>query len=490
MTPRTSITDDDKTTVLLHGLRKHHLNVFRTILDVLEQSHDELTYEDTCKRLMPTARRAEAEAVHSEAKESGFYTSNHVPCRQHVQGKCFRANCKFFHDPKLPGPVPCSFCKQPGHHEDRCFKKQKEDKKAGVGKFIRKNEDNTGNTKDKALKAAERKIKYLNKKLSANKEEKAQLANDTNSSEYAFSAVSEAPAVAVCQCSVVTKVLQCLLLLITFFSSAVEIGSHLLSLSATLVADKINSRNSKSFKPTKSSRSSRRKWYSSSRNSKSSSRMCGGRSSKFHKSKFNESKSSKKTKTAIFEQDSNNNLKDYAFLSVLPPPPDKSELCVLYIVFMFAVNLLIQWVMPETYAFTETLVNCAVLSGGATLLYSLVTFCCCANEDATAMVATKVAGEGSHLTTIVDSGATSHLFACKENFIQSTLKTQVTEIQVAGGRVIKSTHKGDVKLTTTLLNGERRTILLKDALLVPSLTHNLVSLRRMDNAAYTAQINW
>ena len=57
-----------------------------------------------------------------------------------------------------------------------------------------------------------------------------------------------------------------------------------------------------------------------------------------------------------------------------------------------------------------------------------------------------------------------------------------------GGKAIKSTHKGAVKLITTLLNGEKRTLLLKDALLVPSLTHNLVSLRRMDNAAYTAQL--
>ena len=37
MTPRKTITDDDKTTVLLHGIRKHHGGVFRTILDVIEQ---------------------------------------------------------------------------------------------------------------------------------------------------------------------------------------------------------------------------------------------------------------------------------------------------------------------------------------------------------------------------------------------------------------------------------------------------------------------
>ena len=75
MTPRQTITDDDKTTVLLHGLRKHHGGVFRTILDVIEQSPDELTFEETCKRILPTARRAEAEAINSEVKEAG-----RVPC--------------------------------------------------------------------------------------------------------------------------------------------------------------------------------------------------------------------------------------------------------------------------------------------------------------------------------------------------------------------------------------------------------------------------
>ena len=489
MTPRTSITDDDKTTVLLHGLRKHHLEVFRTILDVLEQSPEELTFDDTCKRLMPTARRAEAEAVHSEAKESGFYTSSHVPCREYAVGKCFRLNCKYFHDPKLPKPPPCSFCDQPGHHVDKCWTKKKQEKKDNNnGKFIRHNEDNKNKNKDKALKAATRKIKYLSKKLSANTEEKAQVATDAPPTEYAFSAVSGPSADQSCQCSVLTKCLQSLLLLFTFFSSVVGIVSHLLSLSTTLVADRINSRNLKSPKATKPSRSSRRKWYSSRRSSPSSHKMCGENSRRFHKSKSNKSKSSTKTKTATFNrQSSENNLKDYVFLSVDHANPNKTKLCLLYIVFMFVVNIIIQCVLPDSYAFSETLLRCAVLSGGMTLLYSLVTFCC-ANEDATAMVATKAAGEGSLLTTIVDSGATSHLFACQQNFIQSTMKPQVTEIQVAGGRIIKSTHKGDVKLTTTLLNGERRTLLLKDALLVPSLTHNLVSLRRMDNAAYTAQI--
>ena len=159
------------------------------------------------------------------------------------------------------------------------------------------------------------------------------------------------------------------------------------------------------------------------------------------------------------------------------------------VVFMFFINFIIQCVWPESYALSKTLLSCAALSGGVTLIFSLVHFFWATNEDAIAMVATN-ADEGSKtlLTTIVDSGATSHLFASQYSFIQSSLKPQVSEIQVAGGKAIKSTHKGDVKLITTLRNGEKRTLLLKDALLVPSLTHNLVSLRRMDNAAYTAQI--
>ena len=156
MTPRKIITDDDKTTVLLHGLRKHHLNVFRTILDVLEQSPEELTFEETYKKLMPTARRFEAEAVHSEEKHSSFYTSSHVHCRDYAAGKCFKKNCKYFHDPKLPEPKPCSFCNKPGHHVDRCFKKAKQDKAGDNGKFIRS--DNNKDNTTKALKAAERKI--------------------------------------------------------------------------------------------------------------------------------------------------------------------------------------------------------------------------------------------------------------------------------------------------------------------------------------------
>ena len=342
MTPRTSITDDDKITVLLHGLRKHHYNVFRTILDVLEQNSEELTFEDTCKRLMPTARRAEAEALHSEAKESGFYTSSHVPCRDYAAGKCFKKTCKFFHDPSIPGPTPCSFCNKPGHHVDRCFKKAKQNKAENNGKFIRDKTDNKNKDKDKALKAAEKKIKYLNKKLSATSEEKAQVANDVPA-EYAFSAVSTPSTVNDCQCSVLTKCLQSLLLLITFISSAVAIVSHLLSLSATLVADVINSRNFKRSMPTKPCRSSRRKRCSNGRRTRSLHKMCGAQLSKFHNSNFGKSESRKKAKTATFKSQSNTSkdVIDYAFVSTEESSPNNTNLCLLYIAFMFFINLII-----------------------------------------------------------------------------------------------------------------------------------------------------
>ena len=89
MSPRQLITDEDKTTVLMHGLRRHHGGVFKTILDILEQSVEEITFEEAYKRIIPTARRSETNPESSETKEALRPSSSHFNTRP-LQKLCQR----------------------------------------------------------------------------------------------------------------------------------------------------------------------------------------------------------------------------------------------------------------------------------------------------------------------------------------------------------------------------------------------------------------
>ena len=136
MTPKPVITDDDQTTVLMTGVRKHHSDVFCTTLDVLEQSTEEITFEETYKRMIPAARRAETSNLPTtesglvgremEKKSTrGGSVSSRLSCRDYARGKCrFGDRCKFSHD---QSKKYCTFCKKATNHtEDRCFKKKKQ----------------------------------------------------------------------------------------------------------------------------------------------------------------------------------------------------------------------------------------------------------------------------------------------------------------------------------------------------------------------------
>lgn len=69
---RALISEDDKVTVLMNGVRKYHDEVFRTTLDVLDQSTDSFGFEDMYKRMVPTAKRAESAMSSSVPSETGL----------------------------------------------------------------------------------------------------------------------------------------------------------------------------------------------------------------------------------------------------------------------------------------------------------------------------------------------------------------------------------------------------------------------------------
>ena len=60
---KTIISDDDMLTVLMRGLRTNHLDVFGTTLEILEQDSSPLSFVDAYKRLLVVARRSEVAVV-------------------------------------------------------------------------------------------------------------------------------------------------------------------------------------------------------------------------------------------------------------------------------------------------------------------------------------------------------------------------------------------------------------------------------------------
>lgn len=162
------ISEDDKTTVLMSGVRKHHARVFATTLDILEQSAADTSFEDTYKRMLPAARRAEtaesglpqeekglSSVAGSGSRSNGRRMSNkpssrpgpglvrntgsnreHLKngsslkqlCRDFSKGKCARGkDCRFAHR------TACTFCGGDSHSVDRCWKKKRADKVSKSG---------------------------------------------------------------------------------------------------------------------------------------------------------------------------------------------------------------------------------------------------------------------------------------------------------------------------------------------------------------------
>jgi hypothetical protein len=105
MSSQELVSEDDQTTVLMNGVRAHHEATFKTTLDVLEQSTEEMSFEDSYRRMLTVARRAETGP--SFTTETGLQASAaRTPveaCRNFSKGNCRRGrDCKFSHH----GPPP------------------------------------------------------------------------------------------------------------------------------------------------------------------------------------------------------------------------------------------------------------------------------------------------------------------------------------------------------------------------------------------------
>ena len=174
----------------------------------------------------------------------------------------------------------------------------------------------------------------------------------------------------------------------------------------------------------------------------------------------------------------NEEIPHYAF-SAKEHPRTPSTYTWSYVLLLFVTHLLLDVFFKDMHCVCKTLLTVFILLSSQTIYrwQTMKDYAFTATFSTTKML------------TILDSGSTSHLFSSPSDFIPSSLSKEVTEIQVAGGKSIFSTHRGTIRLVSTTPNGSVKKILLRNALLVPELTHNLVSLRRLDDANCTTTIN-
>jgi paraquat-inducible protein B len=74
MSNKEVVSEDDKVTVIMQGVRKHHLRTFTTVLDILEQAKagEELDLETVYKKMLPSARREEEGGSIHERREGAL----------------------------------------------------------------------------------------------------------------------------------------------------------------------------------------------------------------------------------------------------------------------------------------------------------------------------------------------------------------------------------------------------------------------------------
>ena len=124
----TIVSEDDKTTVLMTGIQRHHADTFKTTLEVLDQGTDNITFEETYKRLLLADRKADALNLPKRSvEEKGMIADAHKSkdlCRNFSKGRCQRGSkCKYQHA-RAPSSQrkSCSHCGKSSHTVDRCFK--------------------------------------------------------------------------------------------------------------------------------------------------------------------------------------------------------------------------------------------------------------------------------------------------------------------------------------------------------------------------------
>ena len=90
---------------------------------------------------------------------------------------------------------------------------------------------------------------------------------------------------------------------------------------------------------------------------------------------------------------------------------------------------------------------------------------------------------------IVDSGATCHMCNDSEQFVELHSLEQPHEVTLGDGHVIKSTMYGTVALSMRLPDGKVKRCKLYNALYVPKLSYNLLSVSRATQSGKTTEFN-
>ena len=90
---------------------------------------------------------------------------------------------------------------------------------------------------------------------------------------------------------------------------------------------------------------------------------------------------------------------------------------------------------------------------------------------------------------IVDSGATCHMYNNRDLFVKFQVIDDPLEVTLGDGRALKATGRGTVMLKTSAPDGKKRECSLRDALLVPGLAYNLLSVSRTTEAGKVVEFS-
>ena len=546
MTPNKIITDDDQTTVLMTGVRKHHAEVFRTTLDVLEQSVDEVSFEDTYKRMIPAARRAETADVpavergligREEKKNNGSFNQRNQPCRDFARGKCrFGSKCKFSHPSNAKDPNnKCGYCGKTGHTEKTCFKKRNDGKeKKDVKALVAR------------MESLEAKLK---KKRSA--KEKAKVAVDSDyetasDGESAFLAASKDGEYS-------TFFLVALFMsLFSFFRFMLSflvnsfIGGHLKGGLSERSRNSVKFFKNHKFQPVRFKHGLR----PMSAFEKFVSQNSGGQHGvgRTRPSSSHRSTAFAQRKRPLYKPRNKYFKRSKSVASASPPPAYVSGVVRNYTAKKSTkfrsknafvspgphkaggnsyssknrnprvggdTSFTEKWSKAEfayfSYAdalgspFRQSVAMTAVSSYLCILslllsvprdqymlfylhvgcfVMSLSSFFYFLFQMRCCLYNESCMVAGGSGISALDSGATSHYFDSLDKFVPSTIKKCHVPITIAGGKKIFATHKGTIKLPVQLPNGMIVVRHLRDSFYVPGLEHNLISLRRLDELGH------
>lgn len=418
-----TISDDDKLTVLLRGVRQHHLHTFKTTLEILEQDSHPLTFEEAYKKLLVVERRPEFKSTSSAEHGMNATTQDHKSkqlCRLFQRGACRQGSrCKYVHNNTTPtqsrtpttGNQGCTWCGGLRHTENVCNKKA-----AARQQARRSTPTHKPNHKMKTEIAA------LRKRLAANTvttppTEQKEVAESAVAHEWAFLATAEGSSTSTTAISMfyLFALLAMGLFLLWFFKFWHHATSSITNYSpVSLLSNKRNV--SHSGISGRRQRAHRPKFRTKFRPTHTAHHCCGRiftNPTKFQKYL----------------------LRRCGHFSILTNRRLSAQPTSFHM-----------W--PDTNHFTCT------------------NFCYTASTNS------------SRHGGALDSGCTSHLFSSLEGF--SSLQPCTIPITAAGGHVIHAEGRGDCQRAVKLPCGRTHVVNFKNSLYVPCLEYDLISTRRFD----------